>query len=96
MFKADQEAMTEEERSRHQRMLQINDDPCKTREEAEKRYGQVWDAGQFRQQFTVEGFLAPFIAVRRVRDGVKGIMEFQHCPRVHFNWVPYSEASEGK
>jgi hypothetical protein len=32
-------------------------------------------------------FLAPLVVVRRKADGVKGSLEFQHRPRLYFNFV---------
>lgn len=46
-----------------------------------------WDTDQLREEFEVIGFLAPFVAVRRKSDGVKGSMEFTHSPRFYFNFV---------
>ena len=46
-----------------------------------------WDTEQMRDEFEVIGFAAPFVAVRRKRDGVIGTLEFTHCPRFYFNWV---------
>jgi hypothetical protein len=46
-----------------------------------------WDTDQLRQEFEVIGFMAPFVAVRRLSDGVKGSMEFTHNPRFYFNFV---------
>ena len=48
---------------------------------------QRWDTDQLRAEFEVIGFLAPFVAVRRKADGVKGSMEFTHSPRFYFNFV---------
>jgi len=55
------------------------------------RAEQRWNTEQLRQEFDVLGFLAPFIAVVRKADGVKGSMEFCHNPRVYFNFVPDNE-----
>ena len=35
--------------------------------------------------------MAPFISVKRKRDGRKGSMEFQHSPRLYFNFVPHDD-----
>ena len=32
------------------------------------------------------GFVAPLIVVRRKSDGVRGSLEFQHDPRLYFNF----------
>lgn len=48
--------------------------------------GQTWDTTQLQADFTVEGFSAPFVVVRRKSDGVRGTLEFTHSPRVYFGW----------
>lgn len=50
--------------------------------------GQTWDTQQLQEDFTVEGFLAPFVLVKRKSDGVRGTLEFRHNPRVYFRFVP--------
>lgn len=47
---------------------------------------QHWDTEQLQQEFVVTGFLAPYVLVRRKRDGVTGTMLFTHNPRVYFNF----------
>jgi hypothetical protein len=49
--------------------------------------GRRWTTEELHREFTVEGFLAPFVVVTRKADGVKGSMEFTHSPRVYFNFV---------
>ena len=39
------------------------------------------------------GFSAPFVVVRRRRDGVKGTLQFNHNPRVYWDFAP--DDSEG-
>lgn len=56
------------------------------RAELEKKYGQVWDTTQLQQDFSVIGFLAPFVTVRRKSDGAEGILTFQHSPRFYFDF----------
>ena len=56
------------------------------RELLEAQYGQVWDTQELQQDFTVHGFLAPFISVTRKSDGLKGLMTFQHGPRYYFSF----------
>lgn len=48
---------------------------------------QWWTTDELRRDFDVLGFMAPFVAVRRKADGVKGAMEFTHHPRFYFNFV---------
>ena len=46
-----------------------------------------WDTEALRRNFEVLGFSAPFVVVRRRSDGVKGILQFNHNPRVYFGWL---------
>jgi len=48
--------------------------------------GPTWDTEALQRDFTVEGFAAPFVVVRRKSDGARGTLEFTHRPRVYFNW----------
>lgn len=76
----------ETEGLRRQRLAEINAEPG-SREALEATYGQVWDTQQLRDDFEVIGFMAPLVVVRRTADGVKGSLEFQHNPRLYFNFV---------
>ena len=71
---------------RRERLAEINVAPG-SREALEAMYGQVWDTAQLSEDFTVVGFLAPYVVVRRKSDGCKGSLEFQHEPRFYFNFV---------
>ena len=57
-----------------------------SREFLEAQHGQVWDTQEMQDDFEVQGFMAPFIGVRRKSNGSKGSMEFQHAPRFYFNF----------
>jgi hypothetical protein len=70
---------------RRQRLAEINTQPG-SREALEAAYGQVWDTQQLAEDFEVVGFMAPLVVVRRKADGVKGSLEFQHQPRLFFNF----------
>jgi hypothetical protein len=72
---------------RRQRLAEINQERGE-RATLEARFGQVWDTDQLSQEVEVQGFMAPFIVVRRKSDGVMGSLEFQHHPRFHFNFAP--------
>ena len=76
------------EAARRERLAEINAEPG-SREALEAQHGQVWDGEQLRQDFEVIGFLAPLVVVRRKADGVKGSLEFQHMPRLYFNFEPH-------
>ena len=56
------------------------------REMLEKAHGQVWDTQELGKDFTVEGFMAPFIVVIEKATGKKGTMLFQHSPRYYFQF----------
>jgi hypothetical protein len=71
---------------RRQRLVEINAEPG-SREALEAQFGQVWDTDELGRDFQVIGFMAPLVVVRRISDGVKGSLEFQHGPpRLYFNW----------
>ena len=50
--------------------------------------GQTWTTAQLREEFEVQGFMAPFVVVRRKTDGVRGTLMFRHDPRVYFDFEP--------
>jgi hypothetical protein len=50
--------------------------------------GEVYDTEELRDLFEVKGFAAPLVVVRRKSDGQVGSLEFQHAPRLYFNWQP--------
>mgnify|MGYP001568009874 CR=1 FL=1 len=50
--------------------------------------GQTWTTEQLREGFEVQGFMAPFVVVRRKSDGVRGTLTFRHDPRVYFGFEP--------
>ncbi len=82
----------ETEDFRRRRLVEINstveaDDPLTERKRLEARYGQIWDAAQLAEDFTVLGFMAPYVVVQRKSDARKGSLEFQHAPRFYFNLV---------
>lgn len=52
--------------------------------------GPVWDTAGMQEEFTVQGFAAPFVVVMRKADGVRGTLTFVHHPRVYFDFTPVS------
>jgi hypothetical protein len=46
-----------------------------------------WTTEELRVDFEVISFLAPFVVVVRKRDGKKGTLQFNHSPRVYYNFV---------
>jgi hypothetical protein len=82
----------ETEELRRSRLVSINaavesSDEQTERQRLQAQYGQVWDAVQLSAEFEVIGFMAPYVVVRRKSDGRKGSFEFQHLPRLYFNFV---------
>ena len=73
---------------RRLQLAEINAQPG-SREALEAEHGQVWDTQQLGQDFTVEGFLAPYVIVRRKVDGQRGSLMFQNNPRFYFLFEPY-------
>jgi len=73
---------------RKQRVAEINADP-NGRQALEVRYGKVWSTDELREDFDVVGFMAPYVVAVRKSDGVKGSLEFQHSPRIYFNFQPH-------
>lgn len=71
---------------RRKLVAEINANPG-SREELETKHRQVWDTEELRSDFEVLGFMAPFVIVKRRRDGAKGSLEFQANPRFYFNFV---------
>ena len=58
----------ETETIRRLQLVEINAKPG-SREALEAEHGQVWDTIQLGEDFIVEGFLAPYVVVRRKVDG---------------------------
>ena len=67
------------------RLIILNAQPT-DRPTLEQRHGQVWDPAEMRRDFTLIGYIAPYVIVRRNADNVEGSLEFQHEPRFYFNW----------
>lgn len=61
------------------------------RKDLERKYGKVWNTEELRNEFSVMGFAAPFVVVRRKSDGAVGSLSFQHSPRYYFDWEPYEK-----
>lgn len=48
--------------------------------------GRVWTTEELTEDFTVLGFAAPFVVVRRKSDMAKGSLLFTHRPRYYWGW----------
>jgi hypothetical protein len=80
----------ETEAIRRQQLAEINAHPG-SREALEAEHGQVWDTQELGRDFDVQGFMAPYVVVRRKADGQRGSLMFQHSPRYFFSFQPHCE-----
>jgi hypothetical protein len=74
------------ETARRALVAEINAEPG-SREALEAEHERVWDTGEMQQDYSVEGFAAPFIVVTRKADGVRGSLMFQNRPRYYFRFM---------
>ena len=77
--------MDETENIRKELVEIINSSPA-ARAGLESIYGQVWSTEEFRRDFKLIGFAAPFVAVTRKSDGKTGTLIFQDDPRFYFDF----------
>ena len=63
-----------------------SEDKKTERQRLEEKHGEVWDTQELQKHFVVEGFQAPYVVVTRKSDNKKGSLEFQHSPRLYFNF----------
>ena len=59
-----------------------------SREALEATHGKVYDTSELQDEFQALGFMAPFIVVCRLSDGVRGSLMFQHSPRYYHSFKP--------
>ena len=66
-----------------------SDDKASEKTRLEGIYGQgnVWDRDGLSERFEVIGFMAPYCVVKDRKTGKKGSVQFQHDPRLYFNYV---------
>jgi hypothetical protein len=77
--------MSNPETIRQEHLVKINNESGE-RETLQARHGDVWDTAELGQAFEVQGFMAPYVVVKRRSDGVVGSLQFQHSPRFYFNF----------
>lgn len=46
----------------------------------------TWDTKTLQRDFEVLGFSAPHVIVRRRSDDAQGVLQFNHNPRVYWNF----------
>ena len=57
------------------------------KEELAKKIGEeVYDHVEVHEHFKVTGFAAPFCIATRLSDGERGVLLFQHNPRIYFQF----------
>lgn len=49
--------------------------------------GQTWNTEELQRDYEVLGFSAPYVVIVRKADGVKGSLQFDHRPRVYFDFT---------
>ncbi len=49
-----------------------------------------WDTQELQRDFDVKSFAAPYVFVVRKSDGVEGTLQFNHAPRIYFDFRPVS------
>ena len=58
------------------------------KQELQDTYGQTWTTDELCRDFEVDGFIAGGVCVvRRRSNGERGFLDFDHMPRLYFNWV---------
>lgn len=72
------------ENARRELVSVVNQDAGRAKLEA--KYGEVLTTTEMQEQYTVEGFLAPFVVCRRKSDSKRGTLMFSHSPRYYFGW----------
>lgn len=70
---------------RREMVADINENP-NSREALTAKYGAAYNTTELQQTFEVIRFGAPFCEVKRKEDGAKGTLEFQHDPRLYYNF----------
>ena len=73
------------ENLRREMSAQINAE-AGSREALEAQHGQVWNTDELTTDFSVQGFMAPYVVVKRKSDNKKGSMMFQHSPRFYYGF----------
>ena len=77
----------ETESYRRARVAELAAQQSDNRAELEVRHGKIWSTTELQADFIVTGFMAPYVIVRRKADDAIGSLEFQHEPRLYFNFV---------
>jgi hypothetical protein len=76
------------ENVRREMVAEINSEATERAALEAKHGGQVWNTSELQADFSVLGFMAPFVVVTRKSDGQKWSLTFQHSPRYYFDFSP--------
>ena len=52
----------------------------------EEIYGKVWNTKEVTRDFSIHGFMAPFVSAKKRDTGEEGTLIFQDYPRFYFEW----------
>ena len=50
----------------------------------------TWNTEEMQKEFTVTGFGLGYCVVKRKSDGVVGSLDFDHSPRVYYDFQPHA------
>jgi len=50
-------------------------------------YQVTYNTTELQEKFKVISFLAPYVFVVRISDGKKGTLQFNHSPRIYYNFM---------
>jgi hypothetical protein len=84
------EESREVETLRRQQHAEVNAHPG-TREALQAEHGDVWDTEEMRRDFTVTGFMSPYVVVVRKADNKLGTLTFQGSPRFYFSFAEHGD-----
>ncbi len=83
---------TENARKIHMYLINsgYSEDEIERYQELVNTYGQdnVWTNDEVSQDFSIEGFMAPYVVGTRKSDNVRGSLTFTHSPRFYFDFKP--------
>ena len=47
----------------------------------------TWNTKELQEDFKVIGFASPFVVVERKEDQQRGMLQFDHNPRIYYSFV---------
>ena len=52
-----------------------------------KQNKETYNTTELQEEFKVISFLAPYVFVVRISDNKKGTLQFNHSPRIYYNFM---------